>query len=95
MVSYSLEEFKAWLEADESRKEGLDWYTHREYFLYWESYPNHFENQFVKTAKGEPGGGYKAGNYLPYINVGKKWVAYMEQRERERERESKMKGIIW
>ena len=87
MVNYSLEEFKAWLEADESRKEGLDWYTHREYFLYWESHPNYFENHFVKTARGELGGNYKKKKYLPYMNVGKKWVAYMEQRERERERE--------
>ena len=77
MTNYNLEDFKAWLEEDETRKEGL---TER-----WESgifkftSPSYFQG-FIEGHRGT------ASYFQPYRRIVLKWKAQVDQRERERER---------
>jgi len=78
MTNYNLEEFKAWLEEDETRKEGLTERWESGIFKFTE--PNYFQG-FVEGHKGT------AVYFQPYRQIVLKWKAQVDhQRERERER---------
>jgi uncharacterized protein involved in high-affinity Fe2+ transport len=83
MVNYSLEEFKAWLEADESRKEGLpNW----DYILRQQVKTDTHLEKLVKQENYQEQN-FTHESWIPYRQVVLKWINEVDQRERERERE--------
>ena len=74
MVNYNLAEFKAWLEEDESRKDGLEW--HRVFRNQIKSNEN--LQQLIEAT------GAFDSDWKYCRQVALKWKASVDERERER-----------
>jgi len=87
-MTYKLEEFKAWLEADPARNEGLtNWLG----CLQQNSF-NGLVKMIDIPMNNQP---YNHASHQPYQQVIKKWIAEIDhQRERERE-QMRRYPLIW
>jgi len=93
MTKYNLEEFKAWLEADPTRKENLpenaegDSASWNRVFMLMRITEGNFDRFLINRFATRE-------EYNPYRQVALKWAAEVDTRERERERESTKWGGI-